>query len=192
MRTGTGDTLYSVYESPVGEIVVSGTDESLSGIAITRKGRVRELDASAGHTGQIDLCLRFLEGYFSKKDGAGSFDGLRLKALTGEGSAILHDSKIGAALVLDMNKYTTVEIEIYRALLSIPFGSRISYGELARLGGVPDGARFAGNTMAKNSFPILVPCHRVVKADCSIGNYTGGPDIKEYLLDHEWDCLNNP
>jgi len=86
---------------------------------------------------------------------------------------------------LDLNGYTTIEKKVYQALLSIETGTTISYGELAILSGIPGGARFVGNAMAKNRFPIIIPCHRVIKGDGSMGMYTSGAEMKKFLLDHE-------
>ncbi len=88
-------------------------------------------------------------------------------------------------LYLDMTCYTEKEVQIYRELIKIGPGKTVSYGILAHKGGVERGARFAGNCMAGNRFPVIIPCHRVLKADGSIGNYTGGIGIKELLLKHE-------
>ena len=86
---------------------------------------------------------------------------------------------------LDLNGYTTMEKKVYQSLLSIETGTTVSYGELAKRSGIPGGARFVGNTMAKNRFPIIVPCHRVIKGDGSMGMYTSGVEMKKFLLDHE-------
>jgi len=88
-------------------------------------------------------------------------------------------------LFLDMSEYTDNEIRIYKNLLKIKPGKTISYSDLSALSGITGGARFAGNCMAGNSFPVIIPCHRVIKKDGSLGNYTGGVDIKEFLLKHE-------
>jgi methylated-DNA-[protein]-cysteine S-methyltransferase len=50
---------------------------------------------------------------------------------------------------------------------------------------VPGGGRFVGNAMAKNMFPVFIPCHRVIKSDGAMGYYSGGVHIKEFLLAHE-------
>lgn len=68
------------------------------------------------------------------------------------------------------------------ALQSIDYGQTISYGELATLAGSPRAARAVGSACATNPLPIVIPCHRVVKADGSMGQYTGGVRIKEKLL----------
>jgi methylated-DNA-[protein]-cysteine S-methyltransferase len=86
---------------------------------------------------------------------------------------------------LNLGAYTETEVRIYRELMKVPFGTTITYGRLAELAGVKNGARFAGNTMAKNCFPIFIPCHRVIKSRGDIGNYTGGVRYKEFLLKHE-------
>ncbi len=86
---------------------------------------------------------------------------------------------------LDLDGYTTIEKKVYQSLLSFKTGTTVSYGELAELSGIPGGARFVGNTMAKNRFPIIIPCHRVIKGDGSIGMYTSGAEMKKFLLDRE-------
>ncbi len=86
---------------------------------------------------------------------------------------------------LDLNGYTTMEKKVYQVLLSIKTGTTVSYGELAERSGIPGGARFVGNTMAKNRFPVIIPCHRVIRGDGSMGMYTSGTGIKKLLLDHE-------
>lgn len=86
---------------------------------------------------------------------------------------------------LDLNGYTIMEKKVYQVLLSINTGTTVSYGELAQRSGIPGGARFVGNAMAKNRFPIIIPCHRVIKGDGSLGMYTSGAEIKKFLLDHE-------
>jgi methylated-DNA-[protein]-cysteine S-methyltransferase len=61
----------------------------------------------------------------------------------------------------------------------------VSYTELAARADRPTAVRFAGNACARNLVAPFVPCHRVVKADGSVGNYYFGPDVKRALLAHE-------
>jgi O-6-methylguanine DNA methyltransferase len=91
----------------------------------------------------------------------------------------------GKKLVLDMNGYTDKEIDVYRELIKVKPGTTVSYNELASRSGNHRGARFVGNCMAKNRFPVLIPCHRVIKSDGSTGNFSGGVEVKEFLLEHE-------
>ncbi len=73
----------------------------------------------------------------------------------------------------------------YRKVLEItreiPYGAVKTYGEVARLSGIKNGARVVGNAMRTNPIPVIIPCHRVVRKD-GIGEYTGGKKIKEFLL----------
>jgi len=69
--------------------------------------------------------------------------------------------------------------------MSVPFGRTLSYAELASRAGFAGGARFVGNCMAKNDFPVFIPCHRVIRSDGSVGNFSGGEGIKELLLGFE-------
>lgn len=78
------------------------------------------------------------------------------------------------------------QLKVWRGLMDIPYGEVWSYGQLARHIGMPGASRAVGNANGKNRLNIIVPCHRVIKADGSLGGYTGaGPDVKKWLLDHE-------
>ncbi len=74
---------------------------------------------------------------------------------------------------------------VYVALLSVPPGETVAYGELAQIAGYPRAARAVGNVMAANPIPVVVPCHRVIRADGSLGNYGDDPSWKGRLLEHE-------
>jgi methylated-DNA-[protein]-cysteine S-methyltransferase len=67
----------------------------------------------------------------------------------------------------------------------IGYGTTVSYGTLARLSGSPRAVRAVGTTCATNPIPVVVPCHRVVRADGAMGQYRGGPAAKRALLDLE-------
>ena len=76
---------------------------------------------------------------------------------------------------------TDFQVDVWLALAAIPFGTVATYQEIAQQVGVPNGYRAVGNANAKNPFPIVVPCHRVV-AKSGLGGYAGGLDIKRALL----------
>ncbi len=71
------------------------------------------------------------------------------------------------------------------AVRGIPFGTTASYGEIAAAAGSPRAHRAVGTACATSPFSIVVPVHRVVRADGGIGEYGGHPEIKRALLDHE-------
>jgi O-6-methylguanine DNA methyltransferase len=81
--------------------------------------------------------------------------------------------------------------EVYQALMNTPYGSTLSYKELASLVGNPSASRAVGVALSNNPFPIIVPCHRVLKSDGSLGDYTGGKGVKtkKWLLEHEKGIL---
>jgi len=77
------------------------------------------------------------------------------------------------------------EEKIYRKLLEVPLGYVTTYGELAKAINLKNGQRVVGQIMKKNPFPVIVPCHRVVKSDGTIGGYAYGVDIKKNMLTKE-------
>ncbi len=83
---------------------------------------------------------------------------------------------------------TPFQEKVWRALLSVPYGETISYAELAGRVGSPGGSRAVGRANGDNRIAIVVPCHRVVRADGSLGGYSGGLDRKRRLLalESEW------
>jgi methylated-DNA-[protein]-cysteine S-methyltransferase len=71
------------------------------------------------------------------------------------------------------------------ACATIPYGQVRTYKELATAAGSPEAVRAAGNAMAKNPIPIVVPCHRVLRTGGALGGYGGGLECKRWLLDLE-------
>lgn len=73
---------------------------------------------------------------------------------------------------------------VYRALCKVPAGKTVTYAELARMAGSPKAARAVGQAMAKNPFPVLIPCHRVLPSTGKLGHYSGrgGMALKRELL----------
>ena len=79
----------------------------------------------------------------------------------------------------------TLSIKVYRKLLQVPKGRITTYGELAKAVGLKNGQRVIGMIMKKNPFPVIVPCHRVVKSDGKIGGYAYGRRVKSKMLTSE-------
>jgi len=87
---------------------------------------------------------------------------------------------------------TPFQMSVWKALRTIPAGETISYRELARRAGTPGAIRAAGNANGKNPVSVVIPCHRVIHADGSIGGYGGGLPRKRWLLDHEQRHARRP
>jgi methylated-DNA-[protein]-cysteine S-methyltransferase len=78
---------------------------------------------------------------------------------------------------------------VWMELTRIPFGETRSYGEIADNLGRPGAARAVGRANASNVLPVVVPCHRVIAADGTLGGFNGGLHLKERLLEHERNVL---
>ena len=83
---------------------------------------------------------------------------------------------------LDFDGVSHFQRAVWQATRDIPRGQTCSYGELAARVGRPGAARAVGQAMARNPWPIIVPCHRVVASDGGLGGYGGGLDMKRRLL----------
>jgi len=77
---------------------------------------------------------------------------------------------------------TVFQTSVWAALQDVPYGKIISYGELAAEIKKPKAARAIGGAVGKNPIPIIIPCHRVLAAGGKLGGFTGGTDIKKWLL----------
>lgn len=75
--------------------------------------------------------------------------------------------------------------KVWQAMSQIPYGHTVSYADIAKKIGQPKAVRAVGGACGRNKLPLLIPCHRVVKSDGSLGNYAYGPKIKKLLLNLE-------
>ncbi len=96
-----------------------------------------------------------------------------------EGKAVAFDEP------LDMRWLTPFQRRVYTLTRAIPRGATRTYSDLAREVGSPGAARAVGQCMARNPWPILVPCHRVVGSDGGLTGFGGGLEMKRWLLEME-------
>ena len=93
--------------------------------------------------------------------------------------------KVDFKCSFDLEDFSVFEKAVWKATKLIPYGKKISYGELSKRLGKPKAARAVGNALGKNPVPIVIPCHRVIKSDGSLGGFSGGLGWKKRLLDME-------
>ena len=86
---------------------------------------------------------------------------------------------------LDMSGLSALQQAVLAATARIPYAELSTYRRLAETVGRPKAYRFVGGTMAANPFPVLIPCHRVIRSDGSLGGFGGGLDLKRRMLDLE-------
>ncbi len=84
---------------------------------------------------------------------------------------------------------TDFRLRVWNALADIPFGSTVSYSGIAAAAGSPKACRAVGNAVGKNPFLIVLPCHRVIASDGTLGGFSADINIKKYLLEFEKNIL---
>lgn len=89
------------------------------------------------------------------------------------------------ALPIVLNGLPPYTTRVLLILRDIPFGVSLTYKELAEITGSPRGARAVGNACARNPFPLVIPCHRVLATDKGLGGFSCGLEIKKTLLSFE-------
>jgi len=80
---------------------------------------------------------------------------------------------------------THFQRRVWQQLILIPFGTTLSYGEVARRLGSPNGSRAVGAANGRNPISIIIPCHRLIGSDGGLVDYGGGLERKRWLLAHE-------
>jgi methylated-DNA-[protein]-cysteine S-methyltransferase len=156
------DTYYTIIDLPIGPVLLVGRNGALRRLELGFESREAALE----------------EAPFGALESSEAFGPL---------PDMLHRYMAGE--VID---FSSVEVEfgpvgsfverVLRETMNIPFGKLVSYSALATIAGSPGAARAVGNAMSRNPIPIVVPCHRVVHSDGTIGGYTGGLDMKRHLL----------
>lgn len=153
----TEPTTQLCVATPIGDLVVSGNDEFVTEVLLSVPGRKVTVSADRkGLRGPVVHAARQLDEYFAQK--RTEFD-LPL-ALFG----------------------TEFQERVWLTLAEIPYGETISYAELARWVGRPRAFRAVGQANGANPIPVILPCHRVIAADGTIGGYGGGLPVKRQLL----------
>lgn len=90
---------------------------------------------------------------------------------------------------VNLSDMTPFQQQVLRETAKVPAGKVTTYTEVATRAGRPRAARAAGNALHDNPIAIIVPCHRVLRGDGSLGGYAGGLPAKEWLLKHEGALL---
>lgn len=162
-RDGLLDVGVATMDSPIGRLLLASTSVGLVRVSffdhdetladLSARISPRILDAPT----RLDPVRRQLDEYF---------DGTRKR----------FDIPIDWTLVGEWGR------KILDACARIPFGEVRTYGDMATAAGSPKAARAAGTALGHNPVPVVVPCHRVLRAGGALGGYTGGLHVKEHLL----------
>ncbi|TQS42484.1 methylated-DNA--[protein]-cysteine S-methyltransferase [Cryptosporangium phraense] len=165
---GLVDVAYTTVDSPVGELLLAATPKGLVRIAYTVEDHDRVLESLAEKLSprilrspkRLDLARRELDEYFGNR--RKRFD-----------------------LPLDLSLSRGFRQLVQQHLPDIAYGQTRSYREMAEMVGSPRAVRAVGTACATNPLPVVVPCHRVLRADGSLGGYIGGLAAKTALLELE-------
>lgn len=158
------ELLYTIFRTAAGWIGLLGSGAGLRKVILPRPAEDEIFDLIAATASEalennnhfIDLTKR-LKAYFS-----------------GE--------KISFLDKLDFSDYTTFQCEVWKAASQIPYGETRSYGWIAEKTGRPKAVRAVGQALGRNPCPVIVPCHRVLAGDGGLGGFSGGIEMKKYLL----------
>jgi methylated-DNA-[protein]-cysteine S-methyltransferase len=158
-RKEPAEQYYRIASDPFGEILLLSDGRSLTGLHFGPKSRWPELQSQSSDVSVLKLAAEELCAYFEGR---------------------LREFTVPLAF-----KGTPFQQQVWRTLCDIPYGETISYAELARRVGSPQGFRAVGHANGSNPIAIIAPCHRVIASDGSLGGYGGGLDRKRWLLAHE-------
>ncbi|MFF2654597.1 methylated-DNA--[protein]-cysteine S-methyltransferase [Streptomyces sp. NPDC058045] len=162
---GLIDVAYTTVDSPVGQLLLASTAHGLLRVAFANEDHDRVLEHLAARVsprvlrmpGRLDEAARELDEYFGGHRKA--FD-----------------------LPLDLSLSRGFRRLVQQHLPDIGYGQTRSYRQVAELVGNPKAVRAVGTACATNPLPLVVPCHRVLRTDGTLGGYIGGLDAKTTLL----------
>ena len=163
-----GPLYYAVAPGPWG----------LMGLAASNKGLIHLQSVTPSEKAYVNFLKRSFVNIPKK-------DSKRLKPATDQLRLYLKGKLRSFDVPLDFFTGTTFQKQVWRKLVSIPYGETRSYAWLARSVNRPNAHRAVGNANGKNPLSILLPCHRVVQSNGNLGGYSGGLHIKRYLLELE-------
>ena len=150
---------YCYFESPLGKLLLTGND-GLESLHFPRGKTRKEPQPDWIYDERLfSDALEQLEAYFN-------------------GERTQFDLKLNA-------RGTQFQKQVWKELVTIPYGETICYGELARRIGNPSASRAVGSANGKNPISIIVPCHRVIGKNGSLTGFGGGLDVKKKLLEFE-------
>jgi len=118
--------------------------------------------------------------------------GLDVAALVIKLQAYFEGEEVDLNEPLDGTIGTEFQRRVWAITRAIPRGQTRTYGQIARQAGSPGAARAVGQSMARNPWPIVVPCHRVLGSDGSLTGFGGGVDMKRRMLEMEGARLELP
>lgn len=172
---------YSLISSPVGPLMLGVTDAGLAwlGFHKVREPKGPANQAGAREIGDKDIGGKFPGGRFANAEWVPSDE--KLKPWTDALKEYFAGARREFDLPIDLHG-TDFQVRCWRELLKIPYGDTISYAELSRRVGSENGFRAVGAANGANPVAIVVPCHRVVASDLTLGGYGGGLPMKEQLL----------
>lgn len=162
------DVVYDTVDSPVGTLLLAATDVGLVRVAFASEDHEAVLQRLADRIGP--RILRAPD---------------RLDEVATQLAEYFGGARTSFALPLDLRLSTGFRREVLEHLPEVAYGRTESYAEVAARAGRPRAVRAVGTACATNPVPLVVPCHRVVRSDGSIGAYAGGAATKRTLLDLE-------
>jgi methylated-DNA-[protein]-cysteine S-methyltransferase len=165
---GLLDVAYATADTPVGPLLVATTPRGLVRAAYPRE-RPDDVLAELAR----DVSPRVLESP------------RKLDPVRRELDEYFEGRRRGFDLAIDWRLSHGFRCDALKALVGVRYGDTITYSELAQRAGSPRAHRAAGSACGSNPIPIVVPCHRVVRAGGGLGGYGGGVEVKEYLLELE-------
>jgi methylated-DNA-[protein]-cysteine S-methyltransferase len=165
LDAGILDVAFRTVDTPLGPLLLAATDQGLVRIAYAREDHDRVLQQLADTVSprvlrapaRLDLAAREIEEYFVGR--RTRFD-----------------------LPLDFRLSAGFRRTVLAQLPDIAYGTTATYAAIAAAAGNPKAVRAVGSACATNPLPLVVPCHRVIRSDGTIGQYVGGVDAKQTLL----------
>ncbi len=165
---GLLDVAYCTIDTPIGSLLLAATPDGLVRIALPNEDQERVL---------AELAVRISPRILNAPS--------RFDQAAREIGEYLSRSRRSFDLAIDLRLASGFRRSVLRQLLEIEYGATASYAQVAAASGNPRAVRAVGSACATNPLPLVVPCHRVLRSDGTLGGYAGGLQLKRRLLELE-------
>jgi methylated-DNA-[protein]-cysteine S-methyltransferase len=162
------DVAYRTFDTPVGTLLLAATERGLVRVAFEVEDHDRVL---------ADLAARVSPRILSAPG--------RLEPAVGQLEEYFAGRRRVFSLEIDLRLTSGFRRRVIDHLPDIAYGRTASYSQVATAAGSPRAVRAVGSACATNPLPVVIPCHRVVRSDGTVGGYLGGTAAKRTLLEHE-------
>ena len=167
VKTPDGRLRYTVFSTSQDWLGILASEIGLLATTLPQPSEDAAFEALGTNTKKATRCDDFFTSLTDRLDG------------------YLNNQKVSFGDEIDPSVATPFQLQVWQVVRGIPYGETRSYYWVAQQIGKPKALRAVGQALARNPLPLIIPCHRVISQSGGLGGFSGGLEVKKYLLDLE-------